>query len=69
MWGTSRKGEGALTFGDITDPDSEVSELLRTKHTVSRLNGLGTGPNVYYILPSSEPSHPKQHVGSASWAA
>ena len=44
-------GEGALTFGDLSDPKSEVHEILRTKHTISRMNGLGTGPNVYYNVP------------------
>jgi molybdopterin-containing oxidoreductase family iron-sulfur binding subunit len=45
-----RGGEGALTFGNLSDPDSEVSRLLREKHTVCRKIGLGTGPNVFYIL-------------------
>ena len=43
-------GEGALTFGDLSDPDSEVSRLLHEKYTISRRIGLGTGPNVYYML-------------------
>jgi Fe-S-cluster-containing dehydrogenase component len=46
-------GEGALTFGDVTDPDSEVSRLLREENTISRRTGLGTGPNVYYIVSRS----------------
>ena len=44
-------GKGALTFGDLSDPTTEVAELLHTTHTISRMNGLGTGPNVYYIVP------------------
>ncbi|NIM52681.1 MAG: 4Fe-4S dicluster domain-containing protein [Gemmatimonadales bacterium] len=43
-------GEGALTFGDLADPDSEVSRLLSEQHTIGRRVGLGTGPNVYYIV-------------------
>jgi molybdopterin-containing oxidoreductase family iron-sulfur binding subunit len=43
-------GEGALTFGDVTDPDSDVSRVLHDNHTISRRVGLGTGPNVYYII-------------------
>jgi molybdopterin-containing oxidoreductase family iron-sulfur binding subunit len=43
-------GAGALTFGDLSDPDSEVSRLLRERHTQCRRVGLGFGPNVYYIL-------------------
>jgi Fe-S-cluster-containing dehydrogenase component len=40
--------EGALTFGDVTDPDSEISQLLRRDQTICRRVSLGTGPNVYY---------------------
>jgi molybdopterin-containing oxidoreductase family iron-sulfur binding subunit len=42
-------GEGALTFGDAGDPDSDVSRILRDTRTVARRVGLGTGPNVFYI--------------------
>jgi len=42
--------EGALAFGNLSDPDSDVSRLLRDNHTVCRSIGLGTGPNVYYIV-------------------
>jgi len=43
-------GEGALVFGDLSDPDSEISKLLREKHTICRRASLGTGPNVFYIV-------------------
>jgi len=43
-------GEGALTFGDLSDPKSDVSRMLREKSTICRQLGLGTGPNVYYIV-------------------
>jgi Fe-S-cluster-containing dehydrogenase component len=43
-------GEGALTFGNLGDPDSEVNQLLREKFTISRRVSLGTGPNVFYIV-------------------
>jgi molybdopterin-containing oxidoreductase family iron-sulfur binding subunit len=42
-------GNGALTFGDAGDPDSDVSRILRETRTVARRVGLGTGPNVFYI--------------------
>lgn len=42
--------EGALTFGDLNDPESKVSQILHEKHTISRQLALGTGPNVYYIV-------------------
>jgi molybdopterin-containing oxidoreductase family iron-sulfur binding subunit len=43
-------GEGALTFGDLADSDSDVCRLLRENRTICRRIGLGTGPNVYYIV-------------------
>lgn len=43
-------GEGALVFGDATDPDSEVSRVLRERVTRVRRPELGTGPSVYYIV-------------------
>jgi Fe-S-cluster-containing dehydrogenase component len=43
-------GEGALTFGDLSDPNSSVRRLLREKNTVCRSPNLGTGPNVFYIV-------------------
>ena len=46
----NRVQEGALTFGNVSDPDSKVSQLLREKPTTSRSADLGTAPNVYYIL-------------------
>ena len=48
-------GEEALTFGDLADPDSDVSRLLREKHTMVRRVGLGNGPNVYYVVPGTLP--------------
>jgi molybdopterin-containing oxidoreductase family iron-sulfur binding subunit len=43
-------GQGALTFGDVTNPDSEVSQILRERHTVARRVSLGTDPNVFYVI-------------------
>jgi molybdopterin-containing oxidoreductase family iron-sulfur binding subunit len=42
--------EGALLFGDLADPGSDVSRALQTERTISRRNALGTGPNVFYIV-------------------
>jgi molybdopterin-containing oxidoreductase family iron-sulfur binding subunit len=42
-------GEGALTFGDPTDPNSDVNRVLREEHTICRRLSVGTGPNVFYI--------------------
>ena len=43
-------GEGALRFGDLSDPKSEVSQFLRENHTICRRVSLGTGPNVFYVI-------------------
>jgi len=43
-------GRGALIFGDISDPESEISHVLAEKHTLVRRLEMGTGPNVFYII-------------------
>jgi len=43
-------GEGALVFGNLADPDSAVSRILAQRNTISRRVGLGTGPNVFYLV-------------------
>ena len=43
-------GQGALTFGNLKDPESPVAEKLRENYTICRRVSLGTGPNVYYII-------------------
>jgi tetrathionate reductase subunit B len=37
-------------FGDLDDPDSEVSRLMRTRNTEKRLAHAGTAPNLNYII-------------------
>ena len=44
------EGQGALTFGDLRDPGSQVRQLLRDNHTICRKQSLGTGPNVFYMV-------------------
>lgn len=41
---------GAMTFGDLSNPGSEVSRLLREQHNIRRKPSLGTGPNIYYLV-------------------
>jgi len=41
---------GALTFGDLSDPESDVRKLLEENYAIRRKPSLGTGPSVYYIL-------------------
>jgi len=43
-------GEGALTFGDLSEPNSNVCALLRKRRTIVRKLSAGTGPNVFYIV-------------------
>jgi Fe-S-cluster-containing dehydrogenase component len=43
-------GCGALTFGDVRDPSSPVSALLRENDVARRKPELGTSPHVFYIL-------------------
>ena len=42
--------EGAITVGDLEDPNSEVRQLLGEKYSIRRKQELGTEPSVYYIM-------------------
>lgn len=42
--------KGALIFGDIEEPNSEVRKVLSSRYTIRRKSELGTGPGVYYII-------------------
>ena len=39
----------ARIFGDLDDPNSEVSKLIGSVETVRLMEDLGTGPQIYYI--------------------
>ncbi len=45
-----RIGINAMTFGDVGDPNSAISTLLRANNVVRRKPGLGTAPHVFYII-------------------
>jgi molybdopterin-containing oxidoreductase family iron-sulfur binding subunit len=42
--------DGALIFGDLEDPESEVRRILGSHYTIRRKNELGTKPCVFYII-------------------
>ncbi|GAB4387506.1 MAG: 4Fe-4S dicluster domain-containing protein [Thermodesulfovibrionales bacterium] len=46
--------EGALVFGDLKDPNSEVRRVLRTRFAITRKPELGTMPSVYYVIGGGE---------------
>lgn len=41
--------KGAMVFGDLDDPNSEIRKILSEKHTIQRKPDLGTLPSIYYI--------------------
>jgi len=41
---------GAIAFGDLEDPESDVRKLLKENFTIRRKQELGTEPSVYYIV-------------------
>jgi molybdopterin-containing oxidoreductase family iron-sulfur binding subunit len=43
-------GTGAMVFGDLNDPNSEISQVLRSRFTIQRKPTLGTKPSVFYII-------------------
>jgi Fe-S-cluster-containing dehydrogenase component len=43
-------GRDALIFGDVADPNSQISRVLNDEHTIVRKISAGTGPNIYYIV-------------------
>jgi molybdopterin-containing oxidoreductase family iron-sulfur binding subunit len=42
--------DGALVFGDLEDPSSEIRQLLKENYAIRRKVSLGTNPSVYYIV-------------------
>jgi molybdopterin-containing oxidoreductase family iron-sulfur binding subunit len=42
--------DGAISYGDLEDPDSSVRRLLKSNFTIRRRPALGTMPCVYYIV-------------------
>jgi hypothetical protein len=48
----------ALVFGDLNDPESEVSRLAGSSRGTKLLEDLGTLPKVTYLLRPSDASDP-----------
>ena len=44
----------ALAFGDLDDPDSNVSKLLQRAKSFRMHEELGTGPNIHYLWEPEE---------------
>lgn len=51
------KDSGMLVFGDLEDPNSDVSKLVRKHFSIRRKPGLGTQPEVYYLIPDATGDH------------
>lgn len=44
------KETGAIVFGDLNDPHSEIRKVLDEENTIQRKPSLGTKPSVFYIV-------------------
>ncbi len=42
--------ENCLIFGDLENADSDVRKILEKRHSIRRKPGLGTQPEVYYLV-------------------
>ncbi|MEW6428649.1 MAG: sulfate reduction electron transfer complex DsrMKJOP subunit DsrO [Thermodesulfobacteriota bacterium] len=40
----------AMIFGDMNDPHSEISTVLRSRFTIQRKPSLGTNPSLFYLI-------------------
>ena len=49
---------GAIVFGDLNDPDSEVSKLFNKKISYQLLEELNTKPRIRYLARISNPAVP-----------
>lgn len=43
-------GPGAMIFGDLGNPNSDISQALKVKTTIRRKPSLGTSPSVFYVV-------------------
>ena len=43
---------GAIVFGDLEDPKSEIRKILASTYTIRRKPELGTDPGIFYVINS-----------------
>jgi Fe-S-cluster-containing dehydrogenase component len=41
---------GAMTFGDLDNPNSDIRKLLKENYSIRRKPSLGTQPNIFYLV-------------------
>jgi molybdopterin-containing oxidoreductase family iron-sulfur binding subunit len=46
--------DGAIVFGDLEDPNSEVRKIIASSRTIRRKPELGTQPSIYYVIGGGE---------------
>jgi molybdopterin-containing oxidoreductase family iron-sulfur binding subunit len=42
--------KGAMVFGDLADPNSDIRKVLGTRYSIRRKAELGTKPSIYYLI-------------------
>ncbi|MBI4843378.1 MAG: 4Fe-4S dicluster domain-containing protein [Nitrospirae bacterium] len=45
---------GAIVFGNLADPESEVRKILNTHYTLRRKPEIGTQPSIFYVIGGGE---------------
>jgi Fe-S-cluster-containing dehydrogenase component len=46
--------DGAIVWGDLADPDSDVRKIIASQYTIRRKPELGTEPSIYYVIGGKE---------------
>ncbi len=48
------ESNGAIVFGDLEDPNSEIRKIISSTYTIRRKPELGTQPSIYYVIGGKE---------------